>query len=135
MKEYRVTWVIDLHANSPREAAEAAQVIQRDPDSTASVFKVQEIEEHRADHIITKNDGEEFDLDSDDAAPNLYTVERIESDHGSIIVGIARDSEGKLWRFGGDHRPMQHIVDALAAGELVEVELDDWQLLGPVAEE
>ena len=39
-KEYRVEWVIELSALSPREAAEEALRIQRDPDSTALVFDV-----------------------------------------------------------------------------------------------
>lgn len=37
---YRVTWKIDINAESPREAAEEARRIQRDPDSTANVFDV-----------------------------------------------------------------------------------------------
>lgn len=41
-KSYRVTWEIDTDAASPREAAEKAQHIQRDPDSTATVFTVAE---------------------------------------------------------------------------------------------
>ncbi len=38
MTEFEVTWVIDIVADSPREAAEIALEIQRDPDSTAQVF-------------------------------------------------------------------------------------------------
>lgn len=40
MPEYHVTWEIDLEADSPREAADHALAIQRDPDSTATVFDV-----------------------------------------------------------------------------------------------
>lgn len=43
LKEYRVTWVIDLYAGSPREAAELALEIQRDPVSIATIFDVQEL--------------------------------------------------------------------------------------------
>lgn len=39
-KSYRVTWEIDIDAASPREAAEKALHIQRDPDSIATVFTV-----------------------------------------------------------------------------------------------
>ena len=39
-KSYRVTWEIDIDAASSREAAEKALHIQRDPDSTATVFTV-----------------------------------------------------------------------------------------------
>jgi hypothetical protein len=38
--EYRVTWEIDLDASSFREAAEEALRIQRDPESTATVFTI-----------------------------------------------------------------------------------------------
>jgi hypothetical protein len=38
--EYRVVWEIDISADSPREAAEKALAIQRDPNSTATVFDV-----------------------------------------------------------------------------------------------
>ena len=41
-KLYRVTWEIDLHANSPRAAAEQALAMQRDPESIATVFSVRE---------------------------------------------------------------------------------------------
>lgn len=38
--EYRVTWAIDIEADSPLEAARKAREIQLDPDSTATVFDV-----------------------------------------------------------------------------------------------
>ena len=41
MKTYRVTWEIDIDANSEREAAQAALKIQRDKESVATVFDVQ----------------------------------------------------------------------------------------------
>lgn len=40
MTEYRVTWTIDVDAESPREAAQEALRIQRKEDSTATVFEV-----------------------------------------------------------------------------------------------
>lgn len=39
--EYRVTWVIDLAADSHLDAAERALIVQRDPTSIATVFTVQ----------------------------------------------------------------------------------------------
>lgn len=38
--EYDVVWSIEVSAASPREAAEKARAIQRDPDSTATLFHV-----------------------------------------------------------------------------------------------
>ena len=38
--EYRVTWTIDLDADSPEDAARKALAIQRDPDSWATHFTV-----------------------------------------------------------------------------------------------
>lgn len=42
MKTYLVSWFIHVEAESPLDAAKLAQEIQRDPDSTATVFKVEE---------------------------------------------------------------------------------------------
>jgi hypothetical protein len=38
--EYRVIWEIDIHADSPKEAAEAAREVQLRPDMPATVFEV-----------------------------------------------------------------------------------------------
>lgn len=40
MKEYTVTWEIQLHATSPKAAAYEALRIQRDPNSLATFFEV-----------------------------------------------------------------------------------------------
>lgn len=40
--EHRVTWTIDLSADTPRDAARRALEIQRDPASIATVFTVYE---------------------------------------------------------------------------------------------
>ena len=42
MKEYQVSWHIDILANSPREAAEKALVIQKQRYSYATIFNVNE---------------------------------------------------------------------------------------------
>ena len=44
LKEYRVQWEVELYATSPRAAAQKALEIQRDPESTASVFDVYRID-------------------------------------------------------------------------------------------
>lgn len=41
MNEYDVTWAIQIDADSPVDAAEQALAIMRDPDSTATVFRVE----------------------------------------------------------------------------------------------
>ena len=40
--EYRVTWIIDLDAESFEDAAEKALEIQRDPESLATHFLIQD---------------------------------------------------------------------------------------------
>lgn len=40
MKEYRVTWTIEVDGETPSEAALMARAIQRDPNSIATVFEV-----------------------------------------------------------------------------------------------
>lgn len=42
LKEYRVTWTIDIMAISPEVAARIALAIQRDVESTATSFDVME---------------------------------------------------------------------------------------------
>ena len=42
MKEYLVTWQIEITADTPEDAAREAFMIHRDPDSMATVFEVQE---------------------------------------------------------------------------------------------
>lgn len=42
MKEFLVTWQIDIEAETPEDAAREAFRAQRDPDSIATVFEVQE---------------------------------------------------------------------------------------------
>ena len=44
MPEYLVTWMIDIVADGPVEAAAQALAIQRDPSSEATVFEVTHIE-------------------------------------------------------------------------------------------
>ncbi len=41
-KVYRVSWEIDIEADSPQEAAQLAREINRDMFSTATVFSVQD---------------------------------------------------------------------------------------------
>jgi hypothetical protein len=40
MTTYVVEWYIDIEADSPEDAARQALAIQRDPNSTATVFSV-----------------------------------------------------------------------------------------------
>ena len=40
MRDFLVRWEINIEADSPREAAENALEIQRDPSSIATVFNV-----------------------------------------------------------------------------------------------
>lgn len=42
MANFKVTWVIDVEADSAKEAAEQALKIHRDPASIATVFYVQD---------------------------------------------------------------------------------------------
>lgn len=44
MADYRVVWEIELSANTPEGAARKALAMQRDPNSTAVVFNVTDVE-------------------------------------------------------------------------------------------
>jgi hypothetical protein len=62
MALYEVTWVIDIDADTPREAAELALKVQRDPDSLATQFMVRvpnPFEEAQSIYLITINDDTE----------------------------------------------------------------------------
>jgi len=48
MSIYRVTWEIDLQADTPLEAAQQALAIHRDPSSMATVFEVRDENGHSA---------------------------------------------------------------------------------------
>jgi len=41
MNSYIVTWTINIEADTPKEAAEKALTIQRDPSSIATCFDVE----------------------------------------------------------------------------------------------
>lgn len=56
MSRYKVTWVIDIEAGSPRKAAEQALAIQRDVFSTATYFTVKDTDA-----------GTEIDVDLEEA--------------------------------------------------------------------
>ena len=56
--EYRVTWIIDIDADSPNDAARLARQVQLDPDSTATHFIVQTEDGHRQEVWTTRNEEE-----------------------------------------------------------------------------
>ena len=43
-KHYKVVWAIDQWAPSPEQAARQARIVQRDPNSTANIFDVRDME-------------------------------------------------------------------------------------------
>lgn len=45
MREYRVVWEIDVDAESPQDAAQAAHMILRDPTRVGDFFDVYEVDE------------------------------------------------------------------------------------------
>ena len=51
MAEFRVKWEMDIEADSPREAAEKALKIHRDPDSIATVFTTVRVSDGQVKHI------------------------------------------------------------------------------------
>lgn len=58
---YRVTWEIDLEADSAEDAAIQALGIQRDPDSTATCFAVSKY----LQRVVTRNpEGEVVNVDN-----------------------------------------------------------------------
>lgn len=56
--EYEVTWVIQVDAKNPREAAKAAKEIQQDPFTTATNYQVRN-EETGEKTVVDLEEGEE----------------------------------------------------------------------------
>lgn len=63
VKTYLVTWEIEVDADSPRDAAQRALDMQRDPDSTATVFGVVEFD--------TDGDTTTIDLSADEDSDDM----------------------------------------------------------------
>lgn len=57
-KDYHIVWEIDISAHSPKEAAEEALKVQRDPFSMETVFDVWEEggKQHRIDLLEPEDD-------------------------------------------------------------------------------
>ena len=64
---YRVTWEIDIEADSAHEAAETALEIQRQPDSTATVFTI--VRDGTDDYLVIDLDGNSDAPDHDRSLP------------------------------------------------------------------
>lgn len=65
--EYHVMWEIEVEADSPREAAEEARAIQRDPKSTATVYEVRRVDDAAVPTVIDLVgwEREPYDQDAD----------------------------------------------------------------------
>lgn len=69
MPEYLVTWKIELEADTPGEAAFLALQTQRDPESTATVFEVERMDEDGTQLVVV-------DLQTEDGVPEVREVGR-----------------------------------------------------------
>jgi hypothetical protein len=65
--------------------------------------------------------------ESGTSPPRRVTVTHM---HHGIGHGLDADGREFLFGFGGDRRLLLTIFGALEAGQLVEVLLDDWRLIG-----
>ena len=60
----------------------------------------------------------------------LVLVNEIHVPIGSTIgVGRGKDPDGKTVWFGGDHRPMVGLMQAMEQGEQAMVSVDTWQVI------
>ena len=72
MPTYRVTWEIDIDAETPRAAAARAQEIMRDPESIATVFKVEDAHDV---HVVDL-----LEEEADDSPADYYRRKQKEVD-------------------------------------------------------
>lgn len=77
---YKVKWVIDIDADSPVEAARKALAVQRDPESTATIFDVAD-QEGNAQQVDLMNEIEHHSTASQllDQLDNGEDTELLES--------------------------------------------------------
>lgn len=57
MNDYKITWVIELYADSPRDAAQQARDIQLDWGSEATVFTVEDLATNTVCDIDVADEG------------------------------------------------------------------------------
>ena len=76
--EYRVTWTIDLDADSPEDAARKALEIQKAPDSWATHFEVRDPQNHT----------HEVDLGIPDGPSTEKTVHMLVPMEEGIVRGV-----------------------------------------------
>jgi hypothetical protein len=68
--------------------------------------------------------------ESGTSPPLRVTLSRLDLVPGcTVATGVGLDADGNEVTFGCDWRPAVALAAALAAGEEVEVYLDDWQVL------
>ena len=68
--------------------------------------------------------------ESGTSPPIRVTLSRIDLVPGCTVgTGVGLDAEGNEVTFAADWRPALALAEALAAGEEVEVLLEDWQVL------
>jgi hypothetical protein len=68
--------------------------------------------------------------ESGTSPPRRVTLIRIDLVPGCTVgTGVGLDADGNEVFFATDWRPALAVADALAAGEAVEVLLEDWQVL------
>ena len=64
--EYRVVWCIDVDAENETEAAKEAQRIMKDPESTATIFDVMEMNPTMQDWLDENFDEAMVQVDLED---------------------------------------------------------------------
>ena len=68
--------------------------------------------------------------ESGTSPPRRVTLSRIDLVPGcTVATGVGLDVDGNEVTFAADWRPALALADALAAGDAVEVLLEDWQVL------
>ncbi len=78
LHEYRVVWEIEVYATNPRQAAKEALLIQRDPESRATVFDVYRIdttEEADALTLLAQSEPVRIDLEKYRRRPRSQRTE------------------------------------------------------------
>lgn len=100
---YRVTWTVDLEADSAREAAEKARAAQMRPGTAATVFEVEHYDTARDMAISEDVDLRETDETGEPAGLNAFLNAYV-----TTALWSSTDSEGEhldRWRDYSDIHP------------------------------
>jgi len=118
--EYRVTWAIDVTADSHKDAAKKAQEMQRDLESTATVFDVQDTGNNGVLKQVDLTDGNVIEMSPPkvivEVSGGVAGVTGRDLPKGTMFVILDYDAQGFDKTINVNHQGEQKTEEALSNG-------------------